>query len=164
MRALTLSALVLSVIGLASASQIGCKPTPTSTVLPGSVGVFVRAIPPKGGLSADARSGVVGRPDKWPPTVGTGECKDGVFEDKDLAASLGFSPEPVSCPWADAADVKKGAPSTGAVSDGDVEIPKTDGFSVSCHALGEWMIVLETTTRIGKCSHVVGVSLFRNSP
>lgn len=158
----SIAALVFSV-ALGALAQTGCRPTPPAGVAPGATGLFVRAIPAKGGLTAEARAGIVSRPDKWPPAA-TDECKEGVFEDKQLAEALGFSLEPLSCPWAEAADVRGAQPPNDAVSNGDVEIPATDGFQVSCHVLGAWVIVLETTTRVGHCSHVVGVSLFPGSP
>lgn len=159
------SSLATLVFALAAVSlvEMGCRPTPPAGVKSGATGVFVRAIPAKSGLAPEARAGLTTRPDKWPPAT-SDECREGVYEDKKLAEALGFSLEPLKCPWADAADVRGAQPPNDAVQNGDVEIGPADGFAVSCHVLGEWVIVLETTTRIGHCSHVVGVSLFPGSP
>lgn len=139
---------------------VGCCPTPVAPVASGSKGVFLRAIPAKGGLPADARAGLTARPDRWPPAILHDDCTSGVREDRELAAALGISLEPVSCPWAEMAPV----PVLGAAGapDADIDAPGPSlGFGVHCYPFGDAVLVLETTERTGDCSHVVGLAIFR---
>lgn len=149
--------------------ETGCCPTPVAPVSSGSKGVFLRAIPAKGGLSADARAGVVERPDHWPPVIAHDDCTSGVREDEELARALGISLEPMSCPWADMAPVPAlggaggKAPSAGGTAAGgdDDEAGPSLGFGIHCYPFGEAVLVLETTERLGDCTHVVGLAIFR---
>ncbi len=148
---------------------MGCCPTPVAPVAAGARGVFLRAIPAKGGLSADARAGLVDRPESWPPRVLHDDCAPGVREDEELAKALGIALAPMSCPWADMAPVPVlGAPATGgapapggAAGADDDESGPSLGFGIHCYPFGDAVLVLETTERLGDCTHVVGLALFR---
>ena len=160
--------------------EMGCCPTPVVPVASGSKGVYLRAIPAKGGLSAEARAGLVERPERWPPAVLHDDCISGVREDEELAKALGIALEPMSCPWADMAPVPglggvvppaSGAvpPASGAVPPAGGAAPGADddesgpslGFGIHCYPFGEAVLVLETTERTGDCTHVVGLAIFR---
>ena len=150
---------------------MGCCPTPVAPVAAGTKGVFLRAIPARGGLSADARAGLVERPETWPPKVLHDDCASGVREDEELVKALGIPLTPMSCPWAEMAPVPVigGAPAasgaqtaSGAQATGDDdESGPSLGFGIHCYPFGAAVLVLETTERIGDCTHVVGLAIFR---
>jgi hypothetical protein len=116
----------------------------------------------------------VERPDHWPPVIAHDDCTAGVREDEELARALGISLEPMSCPWADMAPVPalggaaagggNGPAAGGAAPAGggaDEESGPSLGFGIHCYLFGEAVLVLETTERLGDCTHVVGLAIFR---